>query len=50
MKAIEARLDTLEQRLNDSHVQQQHRPLIGSNVWVLVPLAAIIMWGLRGLF
>ncbi|MCO7174525.1 hypothetical protein ACFP7A_03550 [Sporolactobacillus kofuensis] len=52
----EERLKEIEQRLNAMDRQLQalqaahHRPLIGSNIWVLVPVIAIIMWGLKGIF
>lgn len=46
-KAIEARLDAIDKRLKD--MESERRPLIGGNIWVLVPVAAIIMWGLQNI-
>ncbi|MFT8309866.1 MAG: hypothetical protein ABF629_01765 [Sporolactobacillus sp.] len=49
LKALEAKVDALEKKVKVLEADKQ-RPLMGSNVWVLVPVAAIIMWGLQGLF
>lgn len=48
LKVIESRLDTIEKQLK-ALKSEQHRPLIGSNVWVLVPIVAIVMWGLQNI-
>ncbi|WKB36486.1 hypothetical protein QS257_05115 [Terrilactibacillus sp. S3-3] len=44
MKDIDTRLKNLEER------SKEKRPLIGGNIWVLVPVVAIIMWGLQRIF
>ncbi|MCO7126195.1 hypothetical protein NIE88_10450 [Sporolactobacillus shoreicorticis] len=38
-----------EEKLKALEAEKQ-QPLIGSNIWVLVPVVAIIMWGLQNIF
>lgn len=42
---LNKRLDSIESKLND-----KTRHSLGNNIWVLVPVAAIIMWGLTNIF
>ncbi|WP_338777719.1 hypothetical protein [Metabacillus sp. FJAT-52054] len=47
---LEKKIDELNKKIErlESKLQQPHN--IGSNIWVLVPVAAIIMWGLTKIF
>lgn len=48
LNRIEKKLDEMNQRLENLETAPQgHRSLFGPNVWVLVPVVAIIMWGLK---
>ncbi|WP_018962082.1 hypothetical protein [Sporolactobacillus vineae] len=50
LNRIEKKLDALDQRLEKlESADHDHRSLFGPNVWVLVPVVAIIMWGLKGI-
>jgi len=42
---LNKRLDSIESKLNN-----KPRNSLGDNVWVLVPVAAIIIWGLTNIF
>ncbi|MFC7393421.1 hypothetical protein [Scopulibacillus cellulosilyticus] len=44
---IEKHLKKIESRIDTS---SDHRPIFGNNVWVLVPVACIVMWGLSQIF
>ncbi|MGE8080207.1 hypothetical protein [Peribacillus loiseleuriae] len=45
---LENKLDEVIKRLDQIEKQNQnHRGTFGHNVWVLVPVVAIIMWGLQ---
>jgi predicted nucleic acid-binding Zn-ribbon protein len=44
IKALKEKVEKLERRV------QEKRPSLGSAVWVLVPVVAIIMWGLTTIF
>jgi hypothetical protein len=43
IKELKEKVENLERRV-------QKRPSLGSAVWVLVPVVAIIMWGLTTIF
>jgi hypothetical protein len=48
---MEQKLEEISQRLKKLETaHDEHRSLFGPNVWVLVPVVAIIMWGLQGIF
>lgn len=50
LSRIEKKLDAIDRRLEKlESAHHEHRTLFGPNVWVLVPVAAIIMWGLQGI-
>ncbi|QAA22174.1 hypothetical protein C0674_05830 [Sporolactobacillus terrae] len=50
LKAIEAKLSAVEKELHELNEAKQ-RPRFASNtIWALIPIVAIIMWGLQGLF
>ncbi|GAY75859.1 hypothetical protein [Sporolactobacillus inulinus] len=50
LKAIETKLSAIEKELHELNEAKQ-RPFVDPNtVWALIPIAAIIMWGLQGLF
>ncbi|QHE52649.1 hypothetical protein [Pontibacillus sp. HMF3514] len=42
---LNKRLDSIECKLNN-----KPRNSLGDNIWVLVPVAAIIMWGLTNIY
>ncbi|KAB7707143.1 hypothetical protein F9802_09040 [Bacillus aerolatus] len=47
---LERKLDEVIKRLD--HIERQNHDgngLLGRNIWVLVPVTAIIMWGLQGI-
>lgn len=44
LDSIDSRLKNLESR------HSEKRSLFGPNVWVLVPVVAIVMWGLQSVF
>ncbi|MFY4776518.1 hypothetical protein [Metabacillus sp. RGM 3146] len=48
--ALEKKIDELSKKIDhlESKLHQPHS--FGANVWVLVPVAAIIMWGLNNIF
>lgn len=48
---LEEKVNTIDTRLKDLEEQsKEKRPVIGGNIWVLVPVAAIVMWGLQQIF
>jgi tetrahydromethanopterin S-methyltransferase subunit G len=55
---LEKKLDELTKKLDQvtsklDHLERQtyqNRGSIGHNIWVLIPVTAIIMWGLREIF
>ncbi|MGX2958575.1 hypothetical protein JNUCC23_04740 [Peribacillus sp. JNUCC 23] len=45
---LEHKLDEVIKRLDQMEKQNQnHGSMFGHNVWVLVPIVAIVMWGLQ---
>ncbi|MBP0725267.1 hypothetical protein J5Y03_08700 [Bacillus sp. RG28] len=55
---LEKKIDELTKKLDEvtsklDHLERrtyQNRGSIGNSIWVLVPVTAIIMWGLREIF
>ncbi|WP_158538315.1 hypothetical protein [Falsibacillus pallidus] len=47
---VEAKLDEILTRLDRLEKQGQRHAPKSSGVWVLVPVVAIIMWGLQNIF
>lgn len=45
---LEHKLDEVIKRLDQMEKKNQnHGSMFGHNVWVLVPIVAIVMWGLQ---
>ncbi|WP_257962368.1 hypothetical protein [Bacillus sp. UMB0893] len=48
---LEKKLDELNKKLDSLESKMNRKPsTFGQNVWVLIPVAAIIMWGLANIF
>ncbi|WP_158598370.1 hypothetical protein [Falsibacillus albus] len=51
LSRLEAKMDEIIKRLDHLEKQKQNVSIFaGQNIWVLVPVAAIIMWGLQRIF
>jgi tetrahydromethanopterin S-methyltransferase subunit G len=46
---LEKKLDELSKKLDNLESKVNRPSTFGQNVWVLIPVAAIIMWGLTNI-
>ncbi|MCM3594805.1 hypothetical protein M4D55_03245 [Metabacillus idriensis] len=47
---LEKRVEELSKKLEKLEAKSTQRSIFGPDIWVLIPVAAIVMWGLSNIF